>query len=68
MVVMSVLPFHLLGLVNLVKSKTFMFLKEYVVYNEKGSVFNFYIFTGHTFFQKIIYRRTPLKNWIKPFT
>jgi len=27
MVVMSVLPFHLLGLINLVKSKTFMLLR-----------------------------------------
>jgi hypothetical protein len=42
-------------------------LKEYTVYNEKGSVFNFYIFTGHTF-KKNYLKKTPLKNGIKPLT
>lgn len=68
MVVMSVLPFRLLGLINLVKSKTFMLLRGIHCIQCKGGVFNFYIWTGQTFFQKIIYKRTPLKNGVKPLT
>jgi hypothetical protein len=39
-----------------------MLLEEYTVYNEKGSVFNFYIFTGHTL-KKIYLKNNSFEKW-----